>query len=312
MFETQRTFRVWDPDGPTKLQTFGNTTNPKIYLYLATKLPLGLMVVDRIITVKIFLSVVVRFAICMDKLSFVKDLLNIFDFLACVPILVQYFIELTPLYLTDRTVLCVCESLTLFKLFRSFRLFWGVRHYIGLRVLFLTVKASWRELVMLIIFILTGTAIFSSAMYFTEFFQEDTFENLPVGQWWAVVTMTTVGYGDKHPKTYFGYAVGAMCALVGMVGMGLPIPIIASNFNLYYSHLKRIRAERQRIDLQAKLRLEDKCDGCEMSENTNKNLKFDKNEDFDEERTKILVHEDSESHSKRNTITPLTVDIAGK
>ena len=42
-------------------------------------------------------------------------------------------------------------------------------------------------------------------------------------------------YGDIHPQSGPGYFVGAVCTIAGMLATGLPIPIIASNFNHYYS-----------------------------------------------------------------------------
>ncbi|XP_015794776.1 potassium voltage-gated channel protein Shaw-like [Tetranychus urticae] len=59
--------------------------------------------------------------------------------------------------------------------------------------------------------------------------------------------MTTVGYGDMVPRTYAGMMIGALCAVAGVLCIALPVPVIVSNFTMFYSHTQaREKLPRQR------------------------------------------------------------------
>ena len=103
------------------------------------------------------------------------------------------------------------------------------------QILQLAVRSSFQELLLLCMLIIMGMLVFSTLIYFAEFHDADSFMHIPIGFWWSIVTMTTVGYGDYHPESGWGYLVGTLCAVSGMLATGLPIPIIASNFNHYYN-----------------------------------------------------------------------------
>ena len=61
---------------------------------------------------------------------------------------------------------------------------------------------------------------------------------------------TTVGYGDLVPKTYIGMVVGGLCALTGVLTIALPVPVIVSNFTMFYSHAQarsKLPKKRRRV-----------------------------------------------------------------
>merc|ERR1711988_864131 len=68
-----------------------------------------------------------------------------------------------------------------------------------------------------------------------------------VGMYWAVITMTTVGYGDIVPVTTEGRLIAVACAFVGVLFMALPISILGANFTVQYQRLSaNQRQERKR------------------------------------------------------------------
>ncbi|KAI8439761.1 hypothetical protein MSG28_013448 [Choristoneura fumiferana] len=145
------------------------------------------------------------------------------------------------------------DILEFFSIIRIMRLFKLTRHSSGLKILIQTFRASAKELTLLVFFLVLGIVIFASLVYYAERIQtnpHNDFNSIPLGLWWALVTMTTVGYGDMAPKTYVGMFVGALCALAGVLTIALPVPVIVSNFAMYYSHTQaraKLPKKRRRV-----------------------------------------------------------------
>uniref|UniRef100_A0A8C0J0V7 BTB domain-containing protein n=1 Tax=Chelonoidis abingdonii TaxID=106734 RepID=A0A8C0J0V7_CHEAB len=182
-----------------------------------------------------------RVCFCPDKLEFVKSSLNIIDFVAILP----FYLEVGLRGLSSKAAKDVLGFLRVVRFVRILRIFKLTRHFVGLRVLGHTLRASTNEFLLLIIFLALGVLIFATMIYYAERIGADpnditgsnhtNFKNIPIGFWWAVVTMTTLGYGDMYPKTWSGMLVGALCALAGVLTIAMPVPVIVNNFGMYYS-----------------------------------------------------------------------------
>lgn len=178
-------------------------------------------------------ELIMRLISCPSKTQFFKDVMNIIDFSAILP----YFVTLGTELVKDNdaspaTSLAIIRVIRLVRVFRIFKL---SRHSKGLQILGQTLRASMRELGLLIFFLFIGVILFSSAIYFAEADHANTaFISIPHAFWWAVVTMTTVGYGDICPETVWGKLVGSMCAIAGVLTISLPVPVIVSNFSYFY------------------------------------------------------------------------------
>ncbi|KAM9328257.1 potassium voltage-gated channel subfamily A member 5 [Pholidichthys leucotaenia] len=183
-------------------------------------------------------ELIVRFFACPSKSEFSKTIMNIIDIMSIMPYFITVGTELAEQQGQEHQNGQQAMSLAILRvirLVRVFRIFKLSRHSKGLQILGQTLKASMRELGLLIFFLFIGVILFSSAVYFAEADEpESHFSSIPDAFWWAVVTMTTVGYGDMRPVTVGGKIVGSLCAIAGVLTIALPVPVIVSNFNYFY------------------------------------------------------------------------------
>ncbi|MCI4375334.1 hypothetical protein PGIGA_G00108340 [Pangasianodon gigas] len=223
----------------------------------------------------------VRFVVCPSKSEFFSNIMNVIDIVSIMPYFITVVTELMATHDSAANQNMSLATLRVIRLVRVFRIFKLSRHSKGLQILGQTLKASMRELGLLIFFLFIGVILFSSAIYFAEVDEPETqFVSIPEGFWWAVVTMTTVGYGDMCPITLGGKMVGILCAIAGVLTIALPVPVIVSNFNYFY-HRETEQAEKQVMDAAAEAaanqKTDDKYDSNYSLDKSNGNWQTEKN-----------------------------------
>ena len=177
-------------------------------------------------------ELVMRAISCPCKITFAKSWLNWIDLTSVVP----YFLFLVVFFITQ-TCSNTSKSafLSVLRVLRVVRVLKLSKHSVGLKILGKTLQMSLSELTMFALFLGIGVISFAAAIYYAES-QEDHlfFVSIPDAFWWAVVSMTTVGYGDVYPTGIAGKIIGSMCVLSGLLAIALPVPVIVTNFNNIY------------------------------------------------------------------------------
>uniref|UniRef100_A0AAF5RVY7 BTB domain-containing protein n=4 Tax=Wuchereria bancrofti TaxID=6293 RepID=A0AAF5RVY7_WUCBA len=187
------------------------------------------------------IELLLRFISCPDKFSFLRSVLNIIDFVAIAP----FFGNLMWMDSTKSNSSMSFAVLRVLRLVRVFRIFKLSRHSVGLQILGKTFRASIQEFCLLIFFMVIALVLFSSGVYFAEQNEPNTkFTSIPASFWFVLVTMTTVGYGDLTPTGVYGKLVGGLCALIGVLTLALPVPIIVANFKHFYRQETRLAQMR--------------------------------------------------------------------
>ena len=153
---------------------------------------------------------------CVQRpLLYARSFFGVVDLLAILPTYLsvilpggQYFI--------------IIRVLRLLRIFRVFKL---VQFLSEARLLLAALRASFRKIAVFLFTVMTLLIIFGALMYVVEG-AANGFTSIPRSVYWAIVTMTTVGYGDISPQTDFGQALAAIIMIIGYGIIAVPTGIV--------------------------------------------------------------------------------------
>jgi len=176
-----------------------------------------LIVFEWIFTVIFTLEYVLRVWTVKNKRQYIYSFYGIIDLLSIIPTYLS-------LVMSGAHVLLVLRSVRLIRVFRVFKL----ARFVGeSQVLMSALKASRHKITVFLVTVVTSVILAGSLMYLIEG-KENGFTNIPISIYWAIVTLTTVGYGDIAPITPLGQTVASIIMILGYGIIAIPTGIVTA------------------------------------------------------------------------------------
>ena len=179
-----------------------------------------LIILEWFFTVLFTIEYVLRLIATKSAHKYAFSFFGIVDLLAIIPTYLSIFFVGTQ-------SLIVIRGLRLLRVFRIFKL----GRYAGeAQVLVKALYASRHKVIVFLSTIFLLVIIMGTAMYLIEG-ADNGFTSIPRGIYWAIVTMTTVGYGDISPQTPLGQSLAAILMIMGYAIIAVPTGIVTAELN---------------------------------------------------------------------------------
>jgi voltage-gated potassium channel len=176
-----------------------------------------LKVLEWIITIIFTLEYLLRILIVKKPFHYIFSFYGIIDFLSVIPTYLS-------LLVVGSQSLMVIRILRLLRVFRILKL---TRYTSAGRFLAKSMWASREKITIFIFFVLTIVVIMGTIMYLVEG-EANGFTSIPLSIYWAIVTLTTVGYGDISPQTPVGQFIASLVMIMGYAIIAVPTGIVTA------------------------------------------------------------------------------------
>lgn len=184
---------------------------------LSNRFGIWLYGAEWVFTVFFSVEYLLRLFCVRRPIRYAFSLLGIIDLLAIIPTYLSLFFPGTQ-------YLIVIRVLRVLRIFRVLKL----AHYLGeMNVLTRALVAGRRKITVFLVAVLTLVVVFGSLMYLVEG-AENGFTSIPRSIYWAIVTLTTVGYGDISPGTSLGQTLASLIMILGYGIIAVPTGIVTT------------------------------------------------------------------------------------
>lgn len=186
------------------------------------------IIAEWIISIFFTIEYCLRIAVLKNKKCYIFSFFGIIDFLSLVPFFLSFFFPVTKYFLIFRML----------RMLRVFRVFNLLDFMNDGSVIVRALKNSSRKIYIFLLFLVIFSVIVGSMMFMVEGGRPG-FETIPQSIYWAVVTVTTVGYGDVSPITPMGKFFAVILMLAGYSIIAVPTGIVTAE----------MRNKRQNLEL---------------------------------------------------------------
>ena len=181
-----------------------------------------LRIFEWIVTILFTIEYFLRIYAVNRPLKYIFSFMGIIDLLAIIP---TYLIFIFP----AAHFFTVVRSIRLIRVFRVFKL----SHYLrGAHTMQIALRSSRPKIIVFLLSVMILVIVLGTLMYIIEgSVSTKGFDNIPNSIYWAIVTLTTVGYGDVFPATAFGKVVASFIMILGYGIIAVPTGIVTAEFS---------------------------------------------------------------------------------
>jgi len=179
-----------------------------------------------VITILFTIEYLLRIWTIRKPSAYIFSFYGIIDFLSTIP-------KYVAIFFAGANILIALRALRLLRIFRILKLspFVGESQYLKQAL-----KASRAKILVFLTAVFILTIILGTIMYLVEFNHGSGFDNIPKSMYWAIVTLTTVGYGDIAPVTALGQFIASIIMILGYGILAVPTGIVSAEYSQKIIH----------------------------------------------------------------------------